>query len=164
MSKNELSVGWVRLGAIGLFLFVFVAGAITGVAVYRWQWLGAPRADMLPHPGEMGLRLHRLNLTEEQRTQIRAVFENYRPKLDAVLRETFPKVRAVQELIDADIVKLLTEKQRLQFIELGKRGGPPGFHSGGPNPFTDRPPMPPPGMPELSALPMPPPPPGMGGN
>jgi hypothetical protein len=76
------------------------------------------------------------------------------------LRETFPKVRAVQEQIDAEIVKLLTDEQRHKFLESAKRGGPPpihpprdpeGFSRRGPRPFGEYGPMPPFGGPPDAA-------------
>jgi Spy/CpxP family protein refolding chaperone len=160
LAKSEQAPWKVRISVIAMLVAVFSAGAVAGIAGYRWLWLDPRHANEPLPPGVLGARLRQLDLSKEQQAQARAIFEKYRPKLDAVLRETFPKVRAVQEQIDADLVKLLTNEQRRKFEELAKRHwhdhlGPPmgrghgdGFHPRGPRPFEE-PPPPPPGEPGL---------------
>ncbi len=170
MTKSDWSPFSVKLTALAVAVSLFVAGAITGAAVYRWAKLDAcgEGGPPLPHaPWEM---LRPLNLTEEQQKSVRAVFDRYKPSLDAVLRETFPKVRAVQEQIDSEIAKLLTEEQRQRFESQRKHHGPPpgmppmGLPSG-----HDRfPPPAPPGAepfgPDGPMRPPPPPPPPIPSN
>lgn len=77
-------------------------------------------------PGKIGWILHELSLTIAQEAQTQAAFERHRPKFDCVLRETFPKVRAVQDEIDSELEKLLTPEQAQKFTEMRKRRAPPG--------------------------------------
>jgi Spy/CpxP family protein refolding chaperone len=115
------------MGAIALLLAVFCTGAVAGVAGYRWVLEDAKRDEMPAPPEELRFRLRPLALSDAQETQVRSIFEKYRPELDSVLRETFPRVRAVQERIDADIAKVLTEEQRRKFLESATRRKRPHF-------------------------------------
>lgn len=157
MTTNNPSPWRVRLGAIALLLAVFSTGAVAGVAGYRWILADGKRDDMPAPPEELGFRLRPLALTDAQETQVRSIFERYRPELDSVLRETFPRVRAVQERIDADIVKVLTEEQRRKFLESAKRRKPHHFRPPHERGGFPAPPHPPPfGIPpEPSAGPSP---------
>jgi Spy/CpxP family protein refolding chaperone len=130
LSNRELSSWGVKLIATALLLAVFVAGAVSGAVFYRWARLDEPGERVPLPPGDLGRMLHELNLTSEQRTKMKAVFERHRPKLDAVLRETFPKVRAVQDEIDAELETLLTAEQRQRFTDMRKRRPPPGAPMG----------------------------------
>jgi Spy/CpxP family protein refolding chaperone len=84
-----------------------------------------------------------LGLSLEQQQKVEAAMQKYRPELDAVIRETFPRVKAVQEKIDNEIRALLTEGQRRKFDEMqsrrppgaGSRPGPDSPYPGGPPPF-----------------------------
>jgi hypothetical protein len=50
--------------------------------------------------------------------RIHEICERHRPKLDAVLRESFPLVRVIQEDIDREIREVLTPDQRVEFDRL----------------------------------------------
>jgi Spy/CpxP family protein refolding chaperone len=125
MSLDNWSTWTTRITALAVAIALFVAGAITGAAVYRWAELDRIRDERPPPaPWEM---LAPLNLTAEQSKQIREIFDRRKPELDQVLRETMPKVRQVQQSIDAEIAKLLSEPQRKQFEQMRKRPAqPPG--------------------------------------
>ena len=137
----------VRLLTAGVLAATFLLGAITGGGAMRW--IASERnsaADDLPR-GPWPLR--ELDLSDEQRIQIREIFERHRPKLDAVLRESFPLVRSIHETIDAEIRQVLTPEQRIQFEQLKERRPfpPPGLP---PPPRRDVPgedPFPPPAPP-----------------
>ncbi|HET9954486.1 MAG TPA: hypothetical protein VFQ61_08275 [Polyangiaceae bacterium] len=138
----SLPEGWgslrSKVAAAALLLGIFVAGAFTGVAIYRWA-----RHDDLhhlhprPHPDFPKMLADNLDLSPAQEQQVREVFDRHRPELDAVFRETFPRVRAVQDSIDAEVRPLLNESQRQRFDEFKARANkgpfPPGpFHPGPP--------------------------------
>jgi Spy/CpxP family protein refolding chaperone len=95
----------------------------------------------------MMLPLHELNLSEAQDKKVHEIFERYRPKLDALLNETFPKVRTVNEQIERDVREVLTEEQRrtLDRAKPSRHGGP---HDGPPPPRHGEPGdwPPPPGL------------------
>ena len=96
-----------RWSASAVLLAVFIAGAITGAGVLnarRHHCRSFGRGGhRLPPP------LEKLDLTADQRRQAEVVFEKYRPQLDA---ESQQKVR---ELMDAELMPLLTETQRARF-------------------------------------------------
>jgi Spy/CpxP family protein refolding chaperone len=110
----------LRLLTAGVLAATFALGAVTGGGIYRWVIVdrldsaddGLPRG---PWP------LRELDLSDEQRTRIREIFERHRPKLDAVLRESFPLVRSVHEAIDSEIREVLTPEQQVEFDLLKKR-------------------------------------------
>ncbi len=120
-----------RLWPALLLLAIFVVGGLTGAGLVRWLAPppGAPAGP--PDP------LDDLDLTAEQRVQLERIHERHRPELDAVVRETFPRVRKVQDAIEAELRALLTPEQRARLDQLR----------------ATRPPPPPPGLP-----PHPPPP------
>jgi hypothetical protein len=154
--KSPLGIKW---SAIALLLGIFVAGAVSGAGICHWAVLDHGPMGHPPHGGP--LSMHRdLDLTEAQAMQIEAIMSKYRPELDAVIRETFPRVKAVHEKIDREIRPLLNDEQRRRFDEMkshrpGPGMGPPDL--GGPPPYgPDRHPpgppgdMPPPGPPGVA--------------
>jgi Spy/CpxP family protein refolding chaperone len=129
---------------------VFAAGAATGAGL-AWAFRPPPRGghgpgDVPPFVGELGL-------SPEQEAAVRAIAERHRPEIEAAVRETFPRVRAVQDRVDREIRALLTPAQAALFDELrnrrppprgpGMSPGPPGMPPGPPG----MPPGPPPGPP-----------------
>jgi Spy/CpxP family protein refolding chaperone len=108
----------------------FALGAIAGGGIFRW--VVADR--LLPSDGlpREPWPLRQLDLSEEQHARVRDIFERHRPKLDAVLRESFPLVRSIHEEIDREIRDVLTPEQRAQFDRSKERRPfpPPGL----PNP------------------------------
>lgn len=130
---------------------LFLAGAASGFALRGW--LPPP-----PHPPGRGPPwLRELDLTAEQRRAAEALFERHRADVDALMRETFPRVRARNEQLERELGALLTEPQRRQLEAIRARrppfppggpgpggpGDPPGG-PGGPPPGLDGPPPPPP--------------------
>jgi uncharacterized membrane protein len=107
-----------------LVLGVFLAGAMTGAGVVVWLRPSGfppgppPRAAGLPPP------LAELGLTPEQEAKARTIAEKYRPALEAVLQQTFPRIREVQERMDRELRSVLTEAQAKRFDELKLRRPP----------------------------------------
>lgn len=145
MMSEKTSPRRLRLITAGVLAATFGLGAITGGGICSWVAAERREAadDALPR-GPWPLR--QLDLSEEQRTRIHEIFERHRPKLDAVLRDSFPLLRSIHETIDGEIREVLTPEQRIQFDQL-----------------TERRPFPPPGLPRprgrdaLGAPPFPPP-------
>lgn len=133
-----------RLAAIALLLGVFVAGAVTGIQLYRW---GERNSMALPPPPRMPprMRLHTLGLSTEQQRKIDAIMNKHHPDIEAVLREGFPRLRAIHDRIDAEIRPILNEEQRIKFDSMKLQA--PGRHLDGPPVDRHRPPhdmLPPP--------------------
>ena len=138
MSKTEIP-RHVRLWAAVVLIAVFVIGAACGAAV--WHALARPNH---PPPMRMGpIPLHELALTPDQKEKAHAIFETYRPEIDAVLEEGFPKVRAVIDKVDKDLMEILSDEQKKRFEEIRSKRpeGPGGMHSRGMPPRGMRPDM-----------------------
>ncbi|MGC4067088.1 MAG: hypothetical protein QM784_21105 [Polyangiaceae bacterium] len=95
MTRGESSPWGVRMSAVLLLLSVFTAGAFVGAGIYRFALLDRPEEPMPPVPPWR--MFHELDLTADQQTKVKAVFEQYRPKIDAIVHEAFPKVHAIQD-------------------------------------------------------------------
>ena len=120
----------VRLLTAGVLLATFALGVVTGGGFTKLFF--AERFEHNAHDLPRGpWPLRELDLSDDQRAQIEQIFERHRPKLDGVLRESFPLVRSIHEEIDREIRDVLTPKQRVEFDRLKER----------------RPPFPPPGLP-----------------
>ena len=135
----ENKVGRARLAAASVLIATFVLGALTGAGVAIL--LGPPRPEGPPPP----MPLHALDLSAEQMQQVHELHERYRPELEQVLRETYPRARAIQEKIEKEMRDLLTPAQREKLDQLKPQHppGPPTKHGG----------LPPPGPPGPHALP-----------
>lgn len=140
-----------------LFLSGVAIGAL-GMHLYYWQKLGARAAAARPPgPMMMGWMERELDLTPEQRREIRAILADSMHRGAEMRRELRPRVEELMRDTSERIAAVLTEEQRRRYEELQRhqrprfeRGflGPPGEGRG---PFRRRP-GPPPGAP-------PPPPP-----
>jgi Spy/CpxP family protein refolding chaperone len=143
----------IRLMTAFLLLGTFALGCITGAGLARWLLADEDtRRDSFSEPPGFGpLPLRELDLNEEQREKAWTIFEKHRPELDAVLRENFPRVMAINERIEQEIREFLTPEQRTHLDELKRR--PPSRHLhrgrlgrdgfgpfGGPPPFAPPPP------------------------
>lgn len=149
--KIQLYTGLVLVG-------VFLLGTLTGTGITLWSsregslFPGGP-PDTRHRPPHFGpWSLAQLQLSAEQERAVHGVFDSYRPQLDAVLREGFPKVRKITEKIDMEVRALLESEQKELFDKLRhkrhKRRGPMSRPSGppflrGPPPGEQLPPFPP---------------------
>ncbi len=124
MSTSEPTPRTIRLVTALLLLATFAAGTVTGGAlVHAFVKRGPPGLAM--HP--MGpMPWEGLDLTEAQRGKAHAVLERYRPKIEGLLGETFPKVREITDQVDREIREILTPEQRVRFdrILAERRNGP----------------------------------------
>jgi len=148
---------WSGLIVLGTFL----AGGAAGAGLVTWLRPGPPHhGPHQPSPGWLPPPLAALDLTVEQQQKAKAIMEKHRPELEAVVRESFPRLRALLDQVDKELRGILTEPQALKFDELkakrplGPEGVPPGFApgAGGPPPpqgtdLSEPPPGPPPGPP-----------------
>lgn len=111
----------------GLLLVVLYAlGLATGVGLTRW--LSAPGGPP-PHPrhGRPPQLVDELSLTPEQDRQVREIYARHNPRLEAILHENFPRIRAVQEEVERELRAILTPEQqrRLDEAKARRRPGPP---------------------------------------
>lgn len=152
MEPGEASPKRIRLLSAVLLLATFAAGTVTGAGVSRWA-SNAHGMHRPPPPMTAPLPLHELNLTPDQQQKVHAVIERHRPELETILRESFPRVRAVNDKIEEEVREVLTAEQRAKLDQLKAQraahpGPPPGPPPGGPSgaaPDQWAPPPPPPG-------------------
>jgi Spy/CpxP family protein refolding chaperone len=155
MATTEASPRTVRLLTAVLLVAMFAAGTATGVGLCRW--ISASSGHAPPPPPPAPLPVEELGLTAEQRQKVQEIVERHRAELEAILRDAYPKARAVNEQIEKEVRELLTPEQRTKLDELkahrpppppGPPPGPPppGMPSGAPLPGQGPPPGPPPGF------------------
>jgi hypothetical protein len=121
----------IRLLTALLLFGTFILGAVSGAGL--WQWNRMPR----PHPPRPAPFLPgppgALKLTPDQETKAREITERYRPELEAVLRENFPRVQAINEKMEKELREILTAEQRKLLDEMKSHRPPPppgGMHGG----------------------------------
>jgi len=156
----------IRLLTALLLFATFVLGIVAGVGLSQWIRIGLPPprppAPFLPGPPGA------LKLTPEQEAKAREITERYRPQLEAIVREGFPKVKAINEKMENELREILSPEQRKALDEI-KAHRPP-FPPGGPMPGGPMlpgmighgsppggPGAPPPGLPPLPGFELPPP-------
>lgn len=147
MASPERSPRQIRLVTALVVFGTFLLGVGTGVGLSRTTPPPPPPRPPAPFlPGPPGA----LHLTAEQEAKAREITERYRPKLEAVWRDSFPRLQALNEQMEKELREILTPEQRKLLDEMKAHRPPPPHGFGGP------PPGPPPGGP------MAPPPPGHG--
>jgi Spy/CpxP family protein refolding chaperone len=101
----------VRLAAIVIFLLGFAAGALTLNAYKRWSRSGveASRQDRFER------MLDTLQLNADQKTQIHQILDDTREQLQALKKESEPRVNEIRQQTDERLQKVLTPDQWKQF-------------------------------------------------
>ena len=125
----------VRLAAFVIFALGCAAGAL-GLSAYH-AWTRAEGRDGGGGPGRKGgvtRMLDRLDLTTEQRAQVRQIMDEARAELDAMRRESEPRFEEVRRRSDERLRQVLTPEQWQQFQQLKEemRGRRRGRRNGGP--------------------------------
>lgn len=140
------SLGRVRVQGIVLLVLVFIIGGAVGAMVDRANPFRERRPKLadfrerMGKPDGMPWFFEKLDLTEDQRTRISAIFEAHRPVIDSLMGETMPRIRALRDTAEAQIKDILTPEQREKFekfsakhrFPLGNFRGPFGSGDGGP--------------------------------
>lgn len=132
MTTTERTPRQIRLLTALLLFGTFLFGAVTGAGFYRFAaapsppWFHRPHVPFLPGPPGA------LQLTPEQEAKAREITEAYRPKLDALLREGFPKFQAVNDEMEKEMRTILTPEQlqKLDLLKAQRPSMPPGFGPG----------------------------------
>ena len=123
---------WTGLAVVAIFL----AGGAAGAGAVHLFRPGGPfgppghGAGLFPPAGAPlppGLRA--LELTAEQEKTARALMDKFRPEMEAVLKETFPRFEAIRHRYEAELRPSLTEAQARK-LDAHRPGPAPG--QGGP--------------------------------
>lgn len=121
----------IRLLTALLLFATFVLGIVAGVGLSQWIRNPPPPPPAPFLPGPPGA----LRLTPEQEAKAREITERYHPQLEAIVREGFPKMKAINEKMEAELREILSPEQRKALDEMKARRPPPppgGPMHGGP--------------------------------
>ena len=135
------SESWLRLMSGFVLVGVFAAGAVFGAALLRFVGPHAPTHEGRPPgfppgppPGPIEAMTHELDLDATQRDQLRAIADAHRGELDAIMRDTQPKLHAVLDAIENDMKPHLRPDQAEKLEAWRKRRPPPPVPGMGPPP------------------------------
>ena len=123
ITKNKWQV---RLAALVVFLLGAVAGALAFNAYQSWAH--ASVRDNRDERDRFERVFGKLQLTDEQKTQVQQIISDARGQLRAVRKESEPRVADIRRQTDERLRQTLTPEQWQQFQQLkdamrdGKRG------------------------------------------
>jgi Spy/CpxP family protein refolding chaperone len=111
MDKASKSKWQMRAAAMVIFLLGFTAGALA-FSTYR-VWSGN-RAAQTRRNGFDDM-LDRLQLTVDQKTQVHQILGETREQLQALRKESEPRINEIRQRTDGRLQKVLTPEQWKQF-------------------------------------------------
>lgn len=124
MNNSNQNKWQLRLAAIIIFVLGAAAGALAPRAYDAW--FSISRQSRQARFEQM---LDRLQLSAEQRTQVKQVFDDTRGRLAALRRESRPRVDEIRRQADERLQQVLTPEQWQQFQRMmeeeqgsGRRG------------------------------------------
>jgi Spy/CpxP family protein refolding chaperone len=136
MDKGTRNRWQVRAAALAIFLLGAVAGTLAPRAYYNI--VGRPGTETRRGAEQM---FDRLQLDEGQRAQARQIFGDTRGQLEALRKESEPRVVEIRRQADERLQKVLTPEQwqRFQQMRAEMRGrGRRGRDGGGTPPANAR--------------------------
>ncbi|MFY9553548.1 MAG: periplasmic heavy metal sensor [Blastocatellia bacterium] len=123
MDSKARSKWQVRLATITVFLIGAIAGGLA-MNIYRAPQWSSSRAG---GRGGFEQMLDKLDLSDDQRVQVREIFEDARKQLTELRKESEPKFREVRKNTDERLQAVLTAEQWEQFQQMtSKRNRPRG--------------------------------------
>jgi len=123
MTSDSNAALRLRIQGAVLIALVFLVGVLAGGAGERIRASRRRPPPPFREMGELPPPFAHLNLTEEQRAEISAIFESGRPRTDSVLQELMPRLQAIHESIEAQIREVLTPEQAAKLEEESERRG-----------------------------------------
>lgn len=116
----------VRAAAVVIFLLGFAAGALALNAYRAWRHTEPTRQGYFKQMSES------LQLSAEQQAQVQQIFDDTRSQLDALHKESEPRVEEIRRQADERLSRTLTPEQWQKFQQMrdemsrhGRHGGPP---------------------------------------
>jgi len=115
-----------RTAAVAIVVVAFFAGLLIGVAGDDLYLIHSgrlfPRHAARFAADRMADRLDReLHLTPQQKTQVQAILERHRARIDAAMSNVRPMIRQELDASNKEIATILTPEQRTKFSELQMR-------------------------------------------
>lgn len=124
-TRGKKSRWQVRVAALIIFLLGF-AGGVLALRAYN-AWAGHTRT--VSRPDRFEEMLKRLELTEDQNTKVREILAGTREELQALRRESEPRVAEIRRQADERMQQVLNAEQWQQFQQMreemrnrGRRG------------------------------------------
>ena len=114
MNSNTKTKWQVRLAALMIFVIGFIAGALA-MNIYRGQRGPSAYGD---RRGRFEETLDKLNLTQDQKNQVKAIFDDARAQLGQLRKESEPKFREVRKQTDERLKAVLEPEQWEQFQQI----------------------------------------------
>lgn len=114
MDKITRSSWQVRAAAAAIFLLGFAGGALALNAYRAWR---RPEAQTTQQDRFRQLS-ERLQLSAEQETQVRKIFDDTRSQLDALRKESEPRVQEIRGQADERLRQSLTPEQWRRFQQM----------------------------------------------
>ena len=99
---------------VGLILLTLSAGVVAGMLVKRFASLAPERGTDVVESGTLS---DQLQLTTEQKNQLRTIWESASDDV----KDCYRQVQDIQKRRDQAIVKILTEQQKIEFEKIAKR-------------------------------------------
>jgi Spy/CpxP family protein refolding chaperone len=101
----------VRFAAALIFVLGFVAGVLA-LNVYRGWARGMSPQDRFEQFSQ------RLDLNQDQKTKVQQIFSDTREQLNALRKESEPRVQEIRSQADERIRQVLTPEQWQQFLKI----------------------------------------------
>jgi len=117
MDNIQKSKWQVRIAALVIFVLGFAAGALALNAYKRWERAGAETRGR-----GFERMLDSLQLTAEQKTQVHQILGDTRQQLQALRKESEPRVGEIRRQADERLQKVLTPEQWAKFQEERQKG------------------------------------------
>jgi Spy/CpxP family protein refolding chaperone len=114
MNSNTRSKWQVRLAAMSIFVIGFIAGALA-MNIYRG---GRGPSSYGDRHSRFEETLDKLNLTPDQKAQVKDIFEDARAQLTQLRKESEPKFREVRKQTDERLKAVLAPEQWEQFQQI----------------------------------------------
>ncbi|HMJ25865.1 MAG TPA: hypothetical protein VK475_08555 [Pyrinomonadaceae bacterium] len=112
MDQTGKSKWRVRIAAILIFVLGFAAGALALNGYQRWRTGGQTRRQAYEQV------LDRLKLNSDQKTQVQQIFGEARQQLQALRKESDPRVVQIRQQTDERLQKVLTPEQWKEFQQM----------------------------------------------
>ena len=113
MEKTSKSKWQVRIAAILIFVLGFAAGALAFNVYHRWA-----RTRDQANIQVFDQMLDRLQLNNDQKTQVHQIFSDTRQQLQALRKDSDPRVTEIRRQTDERLQKVLTPDQWKQFQQM----------------------------------------------
>ena len=111
MNTNLKSKWQVRVAALVIFVLGFAAGALAINAYQKWSRTSRDS----DRAARFEAMLDRLQLSNEQKTQVHQILDETRQQLTSLRKESEPRFDAIRQQADERLQKVLSAEQWKQF-------------------------------------------------